>query len=343
MHIFKKEDPEIAAKIKAATSIRMDDAAREKTRALLSEYVKMRPIRVTEPAPDTTPAHSNASGFFMRHSIPAFVAVLVVVVGGTAAAAEGALPGDILYPIKVHVNEEMRATLATSPKAKADWAVGRAERRLEEAATLALSGELNEITRAEIETNLDAHVKSAGESGQKLEDENDVPDARDVKAKIGAIKVARENILEGVRAVKAITRTGAAADTANTAMMMSARFEVKAIAEDVNEKDADQLETVTRGHRTAAKARIEATKRFLDRSPKQLATSTRAQAETRLKAAAEELSSGDAEVARGNKEEASSNFDAALETATQIEALISVSSDTNERESEVESKIELGL
>ena len=343
MHIFKQEDPEIAAKIKAATSIRMDDAARERTRALLSEYVKMRPIRVAEPAADTRLTRNGFSEFFMRHSIPAFVAVLVVVGGGTAAAAEGALPGDILYPIKVHVNEEMRATLATTPKAKADWAVDRAERRLEEAATLALSGELNEITRAEIETNLDAHVKSAGESGQKLEDENDAPDARDVRAKIGAIKVARENILEGVRTAKALARAGAAADTAGATMMMSASFEVEAIDEDVSRKEADELETVTRGHRTAAKARIEATKKFLDRSPKQLATSTREQAETRLKIAREELSSGDAEDARGNKEGASYNFDSALDAATEIEAIISISHEKEGRESEAETEIELGL
>ena len=339
IHFFKKEDPEIAAKIKAATSIRMDDAAREQTRALLSEYVKMRPIRVVEPAADTRLTRNGFSEFFMRHSIPAFVAVLVIVGGGTAAAAEGALPGDILYPIKVHVNEEMRATLATTPKAKADWAVGRAERRLEEAATLALSGELNEVTRAEIETNLDAHVKSAGESRQQLEDENDMPDARDVKAKIGAIKVARENILQGVRTVRAIARAETTTDPANTAMMMSARFEVKAIAEDVGRKEDDELETVTRGHRTAAKARIEATKKFLDRSPTQLGTTTREKVRERLDAAREAFSSGDDDTSRGNKIEASSHFDAALDNATEIETIVSVSHDSDERESEVDLKI----
>src|SRR3989338_7473764 len=122
-NFFKQEDAEIVAKIRAATRLRMDNDAREHTRALLSEYVKMRPVRAQPAIPSY---ESGLSGFFVRHSMPAFAAVFVLVIGGgTAAAAGGALAGDILYPVKVHVNEEMRATLATTPKAKADWHVSR--------------------------------------------------------------------------------------------------------------------------------------------------------------------------------------------------------------------------
>src|SRR3990167_3004686 len=219
LNFFKQDDREIAAKIRAATKVRMDDAARERTRALLSEYVKMRPVRVVEPAPVPGPL-SGVSAFFMRHSMPAFAAVFVLIIGGgTAAAAEGALPGDVLYPIKVHVNEEMRATLTVSQKAKPDWQVVRAERRLEEAATLALSGKLDDATRAELDTNLDAHVKLASENKQKLEDENDASGASEVRTNINAVLIARENILDGKRAAKA---SGAARPEAAT-FMMSAR------------------------------------------------------------------------------------------------------------------------
>ncbi|MEK7156321.1 MAG: DUF5667 domain-containing protein, partial [Patescibacteria group bacterium] len=215
-NIFKQEeDREIAAKIRAATKVRMDDAAREKTRALLFEYVKMRPVRAQAPV---STYESGLSGFFARHSIPAFAAVFVLIIGGgTAAAAEGALPGDILYPVKVHVNEEMRATLATTPKAKADWQVSRAERRLEEAATLALSGKLDDVARAELDTNLDSHVKIAGENRRQLEDDNDTSDASEVETSIQAVLIARENILDGKLAAKAAARPEAAT------LMMSAR------------------------------------------------------------------------------------------------------------------------
>ena len=323
-NIFKQEeDREIAAKIRAATKVRMDDAARERTRALLFEYVKMRPVRVAEPAPVPGPL-PGVSSFFMRHSMPAFAAVFVLVIGGgTAAAAEGALPGDILYPVKVHVNEEMRATLATTPKAKADWQVSRAERRLEEAATLALSGKLDDVTRAELDTNLDAHVKVATENRIQLEDENEAADASEVDTNIQAVLIARENILDGKLAAKAAARPEAAT------LMMSAR----AVSAELNDdKSNEGEEAESKGHRKAAKARIEAAKKFLNRLPVRLSDDARAQIETNLKEAAEAFSSGEGDVSGGNKVEASSHFDWALEPATKIEAIVSVSTDTDEPE-----------
>ena len=333
---FKHEDTEIAAQIKAATQVTMDDAARDKTRAVLSEYIKMRPIRshVTEaPEPGRVPS------FFMRHSIPAFALVCVVVVGGaTAGAAEGSLPGDLLYPIKVHVNEELQGSIAFSPKAKADWAVDRAERRLEEAVTLSLSGQLDDVKRAEIDTNLDEHLKSAGENRQSLEAEHKVSEASDVETNIKAIAFARENILDGVRT--APTMAAMVSDVKASATM-SMRVENAEAKRSADAHASAESDTVTKGHRIAAKARIIAAKKFLERGNDKLATTTRAQARVHLQAATEAFSTGDKDAAQGEKAKASSNFDTALETATEIETLISVSHDP--KDDSGESKPDPGL
>lgn len=330
-NFFKQDDREIAAKIRAATKVRMDDAAREHTRALLSEYVKMRPVRGVEPLPLVSIPANRFSIFFMRHSVPALAAVIVLVGGGTAAAAEGALPGDILYPIKVRVNEEMRATLATTPKAKADWQVSRAERRLEEAATLALSGKLDDATRADLDTNLDAHVKVANEKRIQLEEENEVAEASEVETNIQAVLIARENILDGKLAATA----AAAARLEAVALMMSARAVSEVNDDKVGKGDeADPsrrsvAEVETKGNQKAAKARIEAAKKFLGRVDGRLSPDARVQVETQLKEAAEAFSSGEVEVSEGNKTDASSHFDSALESATKIEAIVSVSANTD--------------
>ena len=321
-NFFKQEDAEIVAKIRAATRVGMDEAAREKTRALLSEYVKMRPVRGADPLPLVSVPANRFSLFFMRHSVPAFAAVIVLIGGGTAAAAEGALPGDILYPVKVHVNEEMRATLTVSPKAKADWQVSRAERRLEEAATLALSGKLDDATRAELDTNLDAHVESASENRKQLEDKNDASDASEVDTNIQAVLIARENILDGKRTAKAKSAARPEAAT----LMVSARA---LAAESQDDGGSQGDESATKGNRKAAKARIEAAKKFLGRLDARLSPDARVQVETRLKEAAEAFSSGEVDVSEGNKVEASSHFDSALESATKIEAIVSVSTDTD--------------
>lgn len=73
-------------------------------------------------------------------------AILLAFGGGTAVAAENALPGDLLYPIKVKVNEEARIALASTAEAKVALEAKFAERRLAEAEKLAEGGKLTTST-----------------------------------------------------------------------------------------------------------------------------------------------------------------------------------------------------
>src|SRR3989338_2663664 len=138
MNIFKKnDDRDIAAQIKAATDIVMDNAARERMRAHLFEYAKMRPVREGAQPSSQRSVQNQFAAFLASHirPMPVIAALLVVAIsGGTVAAAETALPGDVLYPVKVHVTEEVQAALATTPKARAGGGGARAARRLGEAA-----------------------------------------------------------------------------------------------------------------------------------------------------------------------------------------------------------------
>lgn len=337
MNLFKREDPEIAAKIKAATAIRMDEETRQRTRALLSEYVKMRPIRAAESATQTPHVYNRFPLFLTRHSIPAFAAVLIVVVsGGTAAAAEGALPGDILYPIKIHVNEEMRATLATSPKAKADWALSRAERRLEEAATLAIAGKLDDVKRATLDVDIDEQIKSAGENRTQLENSNALSEASEVQVNIGAITVARANILGDKREESTRSKGKNPASTVIAAMQSPSSTRAMAaftLETTLDVQHATTSEALSKGERTAAKARIKATKNFLENARNMIEPSKRAEATLQLRAAADALSSGDESAARGDALEASTNFNSALKTATDVESIITTSTNSNRDDS----------
>ena len=83
--------------------------------------------------------------------MPIAILLIVLLGGGVSFAAEGALPGDALYPVKVGVNERVRAALALGLEADAEWNVRQIERRLEEAEELSAEGELNAETRTEIE------------------------------------------------------------------------------------------------------------------------------------------------------------------------------------------------
>src|SRR3989338_6240101 len=61
--------------------------------------------------------------------MPIFLALIVAVSGGTALAANGSLPGDFLYPMKVGLNERIVDTLSLTDTMKAEHQSNLAARR----------------------------------------------------------------------------------------------------------------------------------------------------------------------------------------------------------------------
>ena len=115
---------------------------------------------------------------FVRARALAAMAVLVVFVGSsTAYAAQGTLPGDLLYPVKIHITEPVEVALAKTPEARANVEAGLAKRRVAEAQQLEADGRLDIVVSEEIEKNFDKHAARAlalsvieahkGERGQR--------------------------------------------------------------------------------------------------------------------------------------------------------------------------------
>ncbi|HVV38904.1 MAG TPA: DUF5667 domain-containing protein [Candidatus Paceibacterota bacterium] len=111
--------------------------------------------------------------FIFHQRFAMVVAALLLIVftgGGTAFAAQGALPGTPLYPVKIYVNENIQGALAVSPEAKVSFHTAVAETRLKEAETLASQGRLDATTSAEIESNLNEHIAQADTIAASLEE-----------------------------------------------------------------------------------------------------------------------------------------------------------------------------
>ena len=129
-------------------------------RARLSERMALNPA---------SPLRATPYHFFMLHSVAlqrtvSAFAVFVFLIGsggGTSYAAQAALPGELLYAVKIHVNEFVEAALATSPVAKAEVQAVLAERRVEEAQTLASRGMLTEVAATELQIRFDEHAEAA--------------------------------------------------------------------------------------------------------------------------------------------------------------------------------------
>ena len=105
------------------------------------------------------------------------LALFVIAGTGTVSAAQGALPGDLLYPIKVSVNEKVEVALAPTPAARAQVQAKLAERRVDEAQALASRGRLDKKTAETLTVDFDEHAAQAVALAEP--DEQDEPEAKD--------------------------------------------------------------------------------------------------------------------------------------------------------------------
>ena len=114
----------------------------------LEAYAKFHSVRMEAPARlQLQRSYFYSLQIFLRKRTMPIILILALMFGGggVSYAAEGAVPGDVLYPIKVSVNEEARDLVTFSPEAKADWESRLVERRLEEAEKLVEGDALNPV------------------------------------------------------------------------------------------------------------------------------------------------------------------------------------------------------
>jgi hypothetical protein len=165
-------------------------------RSRLSEYMALRPVRNVA-APRQQTAHAkipNLSPKLMPF-MAAFLSLLLA--GGSVSyAAEGSLPGDTLYPVKVRVNEEVRAALTLDAEAKAEWEASRAERRLAEATALMEAKVATPEALDRIEENFAKHEERVEATIAIIEEKKGPEAAARISSHLEASLAAHKTILE---------------------------------------------------------------------------------------------------------------------------------------------------
>lgn len=111
---------------------------------------------------------------FMKPVFSVFAAIVLVVIGGTGVSfsAANALPGDFLYGIKVHVNEEVAGVLISSPEQKLIWQEERVQKRILEIHTLAKAGSLTKEKSELAVMTLDNHISDLNKNAAELATSN---------------------------------------------------------------------------------------------------------------------------------------------------------------------------
>ncbi len=86
--------------------------------------------------------------------MPIAILLAVFITLGTSFAAQGALPGDVLYPVKTGVNENIRGAFAIGANAEAKLQTDLLEERLEETQTLHAEGNISTETEAQLAASI---------------------------------------------------------------------------------------------------------------------------------------------------------------------------------------------
>lgn len=125
---------------------------------------------------------SFLSLLFGRSFAVSFLVVLLVVGSGygVAQAANQALPGEILYPMKTQFNEPLIGSFKRSRDARAEWERTRVERRIAEVERLVSEGKLGDAERNDVEQALTRQRKTIEQiEGREIDDDEFVSQEAD--------------------------------------------------------------------------------------------------------------------------------------------------------------------
>ncbi len=145
--------------LKQLETLKLSESSKTRMRQELSAFADFHAVRVAEDVRSIEKVQSNSvftlfTTTYTRIMKATLLIALLVGTGGTSFAAQGAVPGDLLYPVKVHVNETVRSAFAVSANAEAELQAQLLGERLEEAQKLAARGELE----GEVASDAQMHI-----------------------------------------------------------------------------------------------------------------------------------------------------------------------------------------
>lgn len=267
---------------KKIKEIRLNKTDKKAVRDNLVLFMKEHPSVISEDRGRLT-SYTRSNSFFplsvnklILKPMPIIIILALMIGSGTSLAAQGAMPGDVLYPVKLSVNERVASWVAVSDEAQADWEVRVATRRLQEAEELSSEGRLDAKALATIEAKFDAHADKVSDRIEEFKAKEDFEAAIEVASNFEVSLRAHEKIL---------SHMGEEGSVAS-----KVRIEIEG-----TNKDRVEVEThlygkasgsdSAEGKLKAAKNKIEEVKKFIERVKASLGAEAVVEAEARLKIA----------------------------------------------------------
>lgn len=256
--------------------------------------------------------------------------IALLVGGGTSFAAEGALPGDILYPIKVSINEEVRSFVAISDEAQAKWDARRAERRLEEAEKLAAEGRLNTETRADIESRFESHADAFEERTKKIESKQNTSASLEINSDFEASLKGHEQVLDKIASEKAGAREEVKTLLIQVRTRLNTTTKARSNVEaEVSAEANSKFKTAAEGKLKAAENKISEVNGFIAQVQASVSADAYVRAEAQLKIAESLIIRGKTEVEAQSYGKAFASFQEAIRIAQEAKLLVATEEQIN--------------
>jgi len=187
-----KEEKYLKNLVDQSKKVFLTDKEKQIMKSEVLGFIKKHPIQETSMNWLSWPAFKMP---VLRYA-PVMAVLTVVVTFGVSYAANYALPGDALYPIKVGVNEKVLGLLYISDESKAKYDVELAQLRLEEIEKIANKYKLDERTKGKISDLLNGHIERVQKFSDKIKNDSNPELSLKIDSELEASLNAHKEILD---------------------------------------------------------------------------------------------------------------------------------------------------
>lgn len=148
--------------IRDLNGIRMSDDQKNEMRSNLESFTSNYELKTMR----------SPYQFAMMFRRPLAIALIVLLaMGSTKPASASALPGEILYPVKI-IHEEIEAATKTTPEKKANFKIEQTEKRIQEAIKLADDEKLDSKTQNQLAANIKTYTEDIAVEIKEIKQED---------------------------------------------------------------------------------------------------------------------------------------------------------------------------
>ena len=322
---------ELTQLVRALARIQLTESEKAFMRSNLLTYMKLKPAHSADPQPALASFSIFSIKPLFSRAVPVALVAVLVATSVTFAAGD-ALPGEVLYGIKVNVIEKVRTAVAVSSEAEVKVQAELAAKRLREAEQLTVRGELNTETKTQIEEKFKEHTEKVASNLEAIEEASGAEAVEKVSAEVGGSLQAHSDILEKLsESQDPVTKSDLAILVGEVRQFVK---KVGAPGEKVeiqitNETNPDEARRVVDAKEVAARTALNETRNFFEAKKDVFTANTQGEIVAKLELAEKTMTAGSERVSEKKLVDAYRYFKDAQNMAHEAAVMMEVAIELN--------------